>query len=99
MILEVYIVLFLTGIYFLKLGIIDRKAEIFSFMFSFILFGITAFSSFSLQIYSAELITLLYPVLFGLFFLLAIISFVLVLLSALGKLPEGRIDYDNGRRT
>jgi hypothetical protein len=24
---------------------------------------------------------------------------VLVLLSALGKLPEGRIDYDNGRRT
>ncbi len=103
MIIEVYIALLFVAVYFLKLGVIDRKAELFSFLFSFTLFALLAFSSFSLQVYSdtsANLVLLEpYPAQFALFFLLALISGVLALLSGLGKLPEGSTDYEHGRRT
>jgi hypothetical protein len=103
MIIEVYVALIFIAVYFLKLGLIDRKAELFSFFFSFTLFALLAFSSFNLQAFSestgATVILDSDSAQFALFIILAIISAVLALLSGLGKLPEGRIDYDHtGRR-
>lgn len=102
MIVEVYIALLLIAVYFLKLGLVDRKAELFSFLFSFILFALLAFSSFNLQAFQdstgATVVLGSDSAQFALFLVLAIISGILALLSGLGKLPEGRTDYERPGR-
>lgn len=93
MLIEIYLVLFLIAVYFLKLGLIDRKAEAFSFMFSFVLFALLTVDSYHLQtVTDSGIETIPDGGMFVLNVLLASISILMALLSVLGKLPEGTTD-------
>lgn len=84
-----YLTIFLVALYFTKLGLIDRRAEIFSFSISMIFYAVFAFSSYNVQVFSGGTETVVqHPSLFILGVMMLMLSMVFTILSALDKLPE-----------
>lgn len=86
----IFITILLIGFYFFKLGLIDRKAELTTFIISAIMFSVAGFSALNIQIVVGnELQAIQNESLFIFFIILSILSFALAMLSAFGKLPRG----------
>lgn len=87
-----YIAIFFTAMYFTKMGIVDRKAELFAFPFATLLYAIFAFNSLNVEAVSnGSIISIQHTGAFLAGVIFTILMILFTILSALGKLPEPKL--------